>query len=384
MTEFEIRIGVDACLARQCLVYGMHLLGARATKVQYLCDGEIPVNVSKDLRRNMRMASIPLRDLDTTHVIEFEGCRISIRVVNEGGSSENECLVVKATAPSKALADGFLDAAIRHCGSLVTFPSQASTTRKYLYDSGYWDRLGDSPQRPLESVFLTDEGSALVKDVVDFMTADRVREKHRKYGVPWKMNVLLHGPSGTGKTSLIESVAGAMGSDVFLIQFTPKLRDSDLAMALRKVADHPFPVVVMEDVDCIFSDRKAHDTSRNAVSLSGFLNALDGMSRPEGSVVFMTTNDAACLDKAVTRSGRVDRVLRMGHAEPCQSRKMVEYFFPGIDCEHFLRDIAGHTYTTADLHQYLFRCDKPDAKQFIKSRTLYFSSSAAAARDMYT
>jgi hypothetical protein len=382
MTDFEIRIGVDACLARQCLVYGMHLLGG-ATKVEYLCDGDIPVNISKDLRRNLRMASIPLRDPDATHDIEFEGGRISIRVVNESGSSERECLVVRVSAPNKAVADAFLDAAIRHCGSLVTFPSQASTTRKYLYDSGYWDRLGDSPRRPLESVFLTEEGSALVRDVVEFMTADRVREKHRKYGVPWKMNVLLHGPSGTGKTSLVESVAGAMGSDVFLIQFTPKLRDSDLAMALRRVADHPFPVVVMEDVDCIFSDRKAHDTSRNAVSLSGFLNALDGMSRPEGSVVFMTTNDAACLDKAVTRSGRVDRVLRLGHAEPGQSRRMVDYFFPGQDCEQFLRDVAGHTYTTADLHQYLFRCDKPDAKQFIKSQKRDLSSTAAS-RDMYT
>ncbi len=107
------------------------------------------------------------------------------------------------------------------------------------------------------------------------------------------------------------------------------------------------------------------------------------MSRPEGSVVFMTTNDAACLDKAVTRSGRVDRVLRLGHAEPGQSRRMVDYFFPGQDCEQFLRDVAGHTYTTADLHQYLFRCDKPDAKQFIKSQKRDLSSTAAS-RDMYT
>jgi hypothetical protein len=382
MAAFEVSIGAEACLARQCLVFGMHLIGDKATKVDYLCDGDIPANVSKDLRRNLRMASIPLRD-PVAHELIFEDDPIEIRVVDEG-SHDTECRIVRVGAASKAIADRFLDAAIRHCGSLITFPSQASTTRRYYYDSGYWDRLGDAPRRPPESVFLTDEGNAIVREVVEFMTLDKVRDKHRKYGVPWKMNVLLHGPSGTGKTSLIESVAGTMGSDVFIIQFTPKLRDSDLALAMRRVADHPFPIVVMEDVDCIFADRKAHDTSHNAVSLSGFLNALDGMSRPEGSVVFMTTNDASCLDQAVTRSGRVDRVVYMGNAECDQTRNMIEYFFPGLDCSSFVEDIRIREYTTADLHQYLFRCEKhPCAIDFIKGMKRDFTATCASPA-MYT
>ena len=355
---YQVDIAMEACLARQCLVLGMHLLGDKAVRAEYLCDAEVPVSVGKELRRNMRMAAIPRAGV---HEFAFEDAPVAVEVVRTGDSE-----TVRIAAPNRAVADRFLDAAIAYCGQMTVRPGCSDTTRRYLYDNGYWDRLGDAPRRRLDSVFLTPEADSLVRDVVQFMTVSASREKHLKFGVPWKMNVLLHGPSGTGKTSLIEAVAGAMGSDVFVVQFTTKLRDHDLALALRRVADHPFPVIVMEDVDCIFSDRKAYDTTRNAVTMSGFLNALDGMSRPEGSVVFMTTNDASCLDKAITRSGRVDRWLFMGLAKACQTKNMTSFFFPDQNVDDFVRAVEGLKFTTADLHQYLFRCDRPALTDFLE------------------
>ena len=306
----------------------------------------------------------------------FEGgvLRLAVADLAPPRCADREALVLSiedgGAGSDRAVIDRFLDAARKHCEDLVAAPRAGGTTRRYLYDSGYWERLGDAPRRPPESVFLTDQARELVADVVRFMTDPAVKDRHRKFGVPYKLNVLLHGPPGTGKTSLIDSVAGQLGSDVFLVQFNAKLRDADLAVAMRRVVNHPNPVIVMEDVDCMFSDhRKRHDTAKNALTLSGFLNALDGMSRPEGSVVFLTTNDAECLDPAVTRSRRIDRTLHMAHATPAQTHSMVRSFFPDIDeaaVQEFCVNSASHAYTTADLHEYLFGCATPCHRTFTR------------------
>ena len=387
-----VSIGVEALAARQALVFARHLAGDGTEHTEYLCEMDAPVAVGKEMRRNLRMASLPVRPPGAVAEVRHGGAPVRVSVRDAGTCPEREALVVSIDAGSYAAADAFLDAARQHCEDLVTAPRRTDTVRRYLYDCGYWERLGDAPRRSPESVFLCDDARRLADDVVHFMTSAETRAKHRRFGVPYKMNVLLHGPPGSGKTSLVEMVAGQLGSDVFVVQFTAKLRDTDLAMALRRVSDHPNPVVVMEDVDCIFSDRKAHDTSRNALTLSGFLNALDGMSRPEGSVVFLTTNDAAALDPAVVRSRRIDRTLRLGEAREEQALGMTRAFFPEMreeDAERFCGEVAGRGCTTAQLHEYLFDTQgsgMPTAAGFFKNIR---SRSDAVAADrpshaMYT
>lgn len=365
MAAATVSIGLEALLARQALVLSRHLLGDAVEHAEYLCEEDAPVDAGKEMRRNLRMASLPARP-GPPHRVPFEGEEVVVRVEDlaPARATDREALAVTLCCRSGgAGVDRFLDAARRHCEEAATAPRAGDTTRRYLFDSGYWERLSDAPRRPPGSVFLSADARALSADVLRFMTDPDVRERHRRYGVPYKLNVLLHGPPGTGKTSLIDSIAGELGSDVFLVQFTARLRDTDLAVALKRVADHPNPVVVMEDVDCMFSERKRHDSSKNAVTLGGLLNSLDGMYRPEGSVVFLTTNDPSCLDAAVTRSRRIDRTLHMSHADAGQTADMLRAFFPALgsgEAGAFCRGASALTYTTADLHQFLFGLS-PDA-----------------------
>ena len=44
----------------------------------------------------------------------------------------------------------------------------------------------------------------------------------------------------------------------------------------------------------------------NRLTLSGLLNAIDGVTSSEGRIVFMTTNYVDKLDPALIRPGRVD------------------------------------------------------------------------------
>ena len=59
-------------------------------------------------------------------------------------------------------------------------------------------------------------------------------------------------------------------------------------------------LLLIEDIDCVFKDHRATEI-HTGVTLSGLLNALDGVSSRDGRVLFMTTNHPERLDAALIR-----------------------------------------------------------------------------------
>jgi chaperone BCS1 len=87
-------------------------------------------------------------------------------------------------------------------------------------------------------------------------------------------------------------------------------------------------IVLMEDIDCAFLERKEGDDKRSKVTFSGLLNAIDGVAAGEGRLLFATTNHIARLDPALIRPGRIDRKLYIGPANREQAQRLFLRFFP--------------------------------------------------------
>jgi len=72
--------------------------------------------------------------------------------------------------------------------------------------------------------------------------------------------------------------------------------------------------------------KKANDTTeeekKKGISLSGLLNAIDGVASHEGRVLVMTTNKPEKLDAALIRPGRVDLQVAFGNATPSQVEEL--------------------------------------------------------------
>ena len=111
-------------------------------------------------------------------------------------------------------------------------------------------------------------------------------------------------------------------------------------------------ILVLEDLDALFIDRKKNDSSKSLVSFSGILNVLDGMARKDGLITFLTTNYKNRLDKALIRPSRIDFILSFKEATEEQIKSMFKRFFPDKDSNKFYDSISHIKLRTCVLQQF--------------------------------
>lgn len=202
---------------------------------------------------------------------------------------------------------------------------QARTAAVYIADRwGDWNRRNDLPARPVDSVVLRDgQIDGLVDDLARFIAAEQT---YADLGVPWHRGYLFHGPAGTGKTSLARTLATRFGFDLYYLPLTDVDRDTNLLNVVSRV--RPRAVLLLEDIDVLYGATH-RDEGPKGVTLSGLLNALDGVSTPHGLITIMTTNNLTVLDDALIRPGRVDRLEEVSFCDQAQFDGLVERFAPG-------------------------------------------------------
>ncbi|KAJ2905293.1 putative mitochondrial chaperone BCS1-B [Zalerion maritima] len=75
--------------------------------------------------------------------------------------------------------------------------------------------------------------------------------------------------------------------------------------------------------------RKSNSESddKKGISLSGLLNAIDGVASHEGRMLIMTTNKPESLDDALIRPGRVDLQVAFGNATQTQAKQLFQRMY---------------------------------------------------------
>jgi chaperone BCS1 len=182
-----------------------------------------------------------------------------------------------------------------------------------------WEKLARIRKRPLASVILP-RGVVenVIKDATRFLEG---AEWHAERGIPWRRGYLLYGPPGTGKTSLVKSLAGALGLDLAIINLTASRLDDQSLSGLFAGAPAR-SILLIEDIDAAFAQRDRDDAGRG-ITFSGLLNAIDGVASQEGHLLFMTTNHIERLDPALIRPGRVDMRIPFGLLDQTLALRML-------------------------------------------------------------
>ena len=198
--------------------------------------------------------------------------------------------------------------------------------------------------------------------------------------IPFRRGYLLYGAPGSWKTSIIHSLAGELGLDIYIISLAKSgIDDSALSLLISSLPERC--IAIMEDIDAAsthgltrditgteLEDPRHRDSSRwdrgdleddtgdregrgrgrdrgdssdgasSLITLSGLLNALDGISAQEGRLLFATTNRYHILDPALTRPGRVDLHIEFRLASRHQARELYKRFYVPDALEHVMED----------------------------------------------
>lgn len=247
--------------------------------------------------------------------------------------------------------------------------SSDGLVRVHFWADGYY-RIADRRRpRPMETVFLPEAQKARIAADLDRFLGDRALYESR--GAPWRRGYLFEGPPGTGKTSLIFALAGAIERDVYAINLANVTSDNGLMAAFNEVP--PAGVVVIEDIDTaeVTRDRQlvederrqfalpggapaALQASGGRLTLSGLLNAIDGLAAREGRILFVTSNAPEKLDPALVRAGRIDRRERIDLLTREPAFAMYQAYAARPSLDEFERTVAPHLpITGADLQGLL-------------------------------
>lgn len=111
-----------------------------------------------------------------------------------------------------------------------------------------------------------------------------------------------------------------------------KVNDATLLKMLNKLPARS--ILLLEDTDAIESaksrknsDAGSKESTSSNVTLSGLLNAIDGVASVGDRVLMMTTNHPNRVDPAVTRPGRVDKMVEFGLASREMLLEMFRYIY---------------------------------------------------------
>jgi len=211
-------------------------------------------------------------------------------------------------------------------------------TKIYRWKKGEWAYSHRQPKRDLNSVFLPkSQKDKLLKTLKDFETS---RDFYVSNGIPYHLGIALYGITGSGKTSLVKALCGHLDRHLYIMNLG-SVSDESLQVALERADSQA--IVLIEDADTYSAvkarqsvvkmeeERKkteSEDTKQEksvgplapaesteyleVLTLSGILNAIDGVTSADGRILVMTTNDIKKLDPALLRRGRIDLDLELG------------------------------------------------------------------------
>ena len=318
----------------------------------------LPYGLNAITHQNNKYNIIVTKSQDTQETIltnHLYPCEITINLLSTEEynltTPDIEGIIQKESEHFRKIVDNFISEAKKYYEvNINEVEDKAGEVGIYIFDD-YWELLNRRQPRPISTVHL----DGLELDVLAYLKNFKSSQNKKRYaslGIPYKKNIMLEGPPGTGKTSLIFAIASELDCNLAIINFNKNMDDNNFMRAIRRLPKKC--ILVLDDIDALFKERKSNDGMKNALSFSALLNTLDGLAYRQGLITFMTTNYLCNLDSALKRPGRIDKIYSFQLASKKQTQHIFEKFFPEKKEEFisFYKQIQYCKFTTAIVQQY--------------------------------
>ncbi|MGB6786455.1 MAG: CDC48 family AAA ATPase [Nitrosotalea sp.] len=153
---------------------------------------------------------------------------------------------------------------------------------------------------------------------------------YSKLGYRTPRGILLHGPSGTGKTLLAKAVATESEANFISIKGPELLSkwigesERGIREVFRRARQASPCVIFFDEIDSIAPTRGMGETAVTEKVVSQLLTELDGIETLHGVVVIAATNRADMIDRALLRPGRFDKMVLVPIPDKAGRLKILE------------------------------------------------------------
>jgi len=284
-----------------------------------------------------------------------------------------------------------------------------------------WDEVQFLSTRTFSNIFFKGKENIIKK--LDFFLNNK--EWFYNKGIPYSLGIGMHGPPGTGKTSLIKAIGNYTNRHIIVISLkiikTKKQLDS-IFFEERYNVDNKRDsigfdkkIIVFEDIDCIgdiVMDREKKKNIKNGISgkkinslqnleelsltskinvldiletitekasekicevpkassdeqpitLDDILNLWDGIRETPGRIMIISSNHYYDLDPALIRPGRIDLTLELSYASHDIIREIYKHFFDESIDEELLKKINDNYYSPAEIINIYMNTDNNKEK----------------------
>src|ERR687895_438316 len=212
----------------------------------------------------------------------------------------------------------------------------------------------------------------------------RYPDLYAKIGHTVPKGILLHGPSGTGKTMLAKAVATESEANFISVKGPELLSkwvgesERGIREIFRRARQAAPCVIFFDEIDSIAPVRGLEGSGHASTErmVSQLLTEMDGIDEMRGVVVLAATNRSDMIDPALLRPGRFDKIIYVPNPDIKTREKILELNVQGKPINNDLNlkriseltdgfsgaDVAAFVNTAISLvlHEYIGKYPNPE------------------------
>jgi SpoVK/Ycf46/Vps4 family AAA+-type ATPase len=225
-------------------------------------------------------------------------------------------------------------------------PGIYTTSYNMWKDEFYFTKVSEKKEEVID--FKSSNSHKVIEDIEEFWKNEEV---YRSFNLSYKRGILLYGPQGTGKSSVIQIICDkVIEAGGIVVKMDNPLETARGMRQIREVQSKTPLVILMEDIDGIM---EKHDEGM-------VLNILDGIEQTENIIYLSTTNYIEKLeDRVKNRPCRFDRKFKIDYLTEDDILLYLSHlvnrnkdYCKDIDIQAWARDLANSKLSVAHIREF--------------------------------